>query len=37
VVNRTAYAVATDAIGAVATPITGLVNVWALVRLVQDN
>jgi polysaccharide export outer membrane protein len=37
VVNRSAYAVATDALGAVTTPITGLVNIWALVRLVQDN
>jgi polysaccharide export outer membrane protein len=37
VVNRSGYAVATDALGAVATPITGLVNIWALVRLVQDN
>jgi polysaccharide biosynthesis/export protein len=37
VVNRTAYAVATDALGAVTTPISGLVNIWALVELVQGN
>ena len=37
VVNRSSYAVATDAIGAVTTPITGLVSVWGLVRLIQDN
>lgn len=37
VVNRSTYAIATDALGAIATPITGLVNIWALVRLIQDN
>jgi polysaccharide export outer membrane protein len=37
VVNRSNYALATDALGAVATPITGLVNIWGLVRLLQDN
>jgi polysaccharide export outer membrane protein len=37
VVNRSNYALATDALGAVATPITGRVNIWGLVRLLQDN
>lgn len=37
VVNRTAYAVATDAFGAVVTPLTGLVNVLTLLQLVKDN
>ncbi|MEB3105433.1 MAG: SLBB domain-containing protein [Cyanobacteriota bacterium] len=37
VVNRSNYALATDALGAVATPITGLVNIWGLLRLLQDN
>jgi polysaccharide export outer membrane protein len=37
VVKRSNYALATDALGAVATPITGLVNIWGLVRLLQDN
>jgi polysaccharide export outer membrane protein len=37
VVNRSGYAVATDALGAVTAPISGLVSVWGLVRLIQDN
>jgi polysaccharide export outer membrane protein len=37
VVNRTTYAVATDALGAVSAPLNNIVNIWALVRLVQDN
>jgi len=37
VVNRTNFAVATDALGAVTTPISGLVSAWGLVRLIQDN
>jgi polysaccharide export outer membrane protein len=37
VVNRSNYAVVTDAIGAVANPLTGLVNIWALVDLIQDR
>lgn len=37
VVNRSAYAVATDALGAVATPLSQLVNVWALVDLIQNS
>jgi polysaccharide export outer membrane protein len=37
VVNRSNFAVATDALDAVTTPITGLVSVWGLVRLIQDN
>lgn len=36
-VNRSSLAVASDAIGAVSTPLTGLVNVWALVDLVQNR
>lgn len=37
VVNRSAYAVATDALGAVATPVSQLVNIWALVDLIQNS
>lgn len=37
VVNRSAYAVATDALGAVATPVSQLVNIWALVDLIQNT
>jgi polysaccharide export outer membrane protein len=37
VVNRSAFAVATDALGAVTAPVSGLVSVWGLVRLIQDN
>ncbi len=37
VVNRSSFAVATDALGAVTTPISGLVSAWGLVRLIQDN
>ena len=36
VVNRSNYAVATDALGAVTTPLSGLVSVWGLVRLIQQ-
>ena len=37
VVNRSGMAVASDAIGAVSTPITGLVNILALVDLINRN
>jgi len=37
IVNRSTYAIATDAIGALATPLTGLVNVFALVDLINRN
>jgi len=37
VVNRSGYAAATDALGAVTAPISGLVSIWGLVRLIQDN
>lgn len=37
VVNRSNYAVAADALDAVATPLTGLVNIGALVELIQDR
>lgn len=37
VVNRSGMAVASDAIGAVSTPLTGLVNVLALVDLINKN
>jgi len=37
VVNRSTYAVATDALEAVTTPLSGLVNAWGLVRLIQDQ
>jgi polysaccharide export outer membrane protein len=37
VVNRSNYAVATDALQAVTTPLSGLVNAWGLVRLIQDQ
>jgi polysaccharide biosynthesis/export protein len=36
-VNRTTYARVTDGLGAVATPVTGLVNIWALVELVRNQ
>lgn len=36
IVNRSRYAVSTDAIGAVAQPLTGLVNVLTLFRLLDD-
>lgn len=35
VVNRSALAVTSDSIGAVAQPLSGLVNIWALVDLIQ--
>jgi len=37
VVNRSTYAIASDAIGAIATPLTGLVNVFALVDLINNK
>jgi len=37
VVNRSTYAIASDAIGAIATPLTGLVNVFALIDLINNN
>lgn len=37
VVNRTGLAIANDALTALTTPLTGLVNIWALVRLIQDT
>jgi len=37
VVNRSNYAVVTDALGAITDPLTGLVNAWALVDLIQGN
>ena len=36
VVNRSSLAKTSDAIGAVANPISGLVNIWALVDLIQN-
>lgn len=36
-VNRSGLAVTSDAIGAVSTPLTGLVNMWALVDLIQND
>jgi polysaccharide biosynthesis/export protein len=37
IVNRSTYARVTDAIGAVATPITGLANVLALINILNNN
>jgi polysaccharide biosynthesis/export protein len=37
VVNRSGFAVASDAIGAVSQPLSGLVNVLTLYRLINDN
>jgi polysaccharide export outer membrane protein len=37
VVNRSNYAVVTDALGAITAPLSGLVNAWALVDLIQGN
>jgi polysaccharide export outer membrane protein len=37
VVNRSNFAVVTDALDAVTTPLTGLVNAWGLVQLVRDE
>ena len=37
VVNRSNFAVFTDALDAVTTPLSGLVNAWGLVQLVRDN
>ena len=37
VVNRSNYAMFTDALDAVTTPLSGLVNSWGLVQLVRDN
>jgi polysaccharide export outer membrane protein len=36
VVNRSSYAMVTDAVGAFTTPVSGLVNAWGLVRLIQQ-
>lgn len=37
VVNRSTYAVVTDAVTAIATPVTGLVNILALIQLINDS
>lgn len=37
VVNRSAYAVVTDALDAATKPVSGLVNAWALVDLIQNT
>ena len=37
IVNRTRYAMLSDGIDAVASPITGLVNLWGLLRLIQNT
>lgn len=37
IVNRSSLARTSDAIGAITTPLTGLVNAWALVDLIQDR
>jgi polysaccharide export outer membrane protein len=37
VVNRSNFAVFTDALDAVTVPLSGLVNAWGLVQLVRDN
>jgi len=37
VVNRSNYAVFTDALDAVSKPLNGLVNAWGIVQLVRDN
>lgn len=37
IVNRSGLALVSDSIGAISQPITGLVNVWALVNLIQDQ
>lgn len=37
VVNRSNYAIVTDALGAITNPLSGLVNAWALVDLIQNN
>jgi polysaccharide export outer membrane protein len=37
IVNRSRYAVSTDAIGAVSEPLSGLVNVLTLFRLLDNN
>ena len=36
VVNRSNYAVVTDALGAVTTPLSSLVSAWGLIRLIQN-
>ena len=36
-VNRSALAKASDAIGAVSTPISGLVQIWTLFRLINTT
>ncbi|MEA5474637.1 polysaccharide biosynthesis/export family protein [Synechococcus sp. CCY9201] len=37
IVSRSSLAVLSDAIGAVSTPVSGLVNVWSLFRLISDT
>lgn len=37
IVNRSRYAVVSDGIDAIANPITGLVNMWGLLRLIQNT
>ena len=37
IVNRNGIALMSDSINAITQPLTGLVNVWALVQLVQDQ
>lgn len=37
VVNRSNYAMFTDALDAITTPLAGLVNSWGLVQLIRDN
>lgn len=37
VVNRSSYAVFTDALTAITAPLSGLVNAWGLVQLIRDN
>jgi polysaccharide export outer membrane protein len=36
-VNRSSLAKASDAIGAVSTPISGLVQIWSLFRLINTT
>jgi len=37
IVHRSLYAVTSDAIGAISDPLAGLVNIWALVDLINDR
>jgi polysaccharide biosynthesis/export protein len=36
-VNRSGLALVSDSIGAISQPLSGLVNIWALVQLIQDQ